>query len=290
MNAAKARQSSKRPPTPVVTAPSAESEDEDEDREDKASMLAGLKVLAKRQEGLKGRSFTELFPEVVERIIAAEAAMMLFFRKKELKALSFGPEYAQQALAALAVARNLILSLSSHFIQFPPGKIESLSESELDSLLRLLKPSEETERARRECGEAMQRYLESDGDDGSPLTQQEQSRHLVTKTTSWLQEEVFDEKPPETLASAVFQVVSRWLQDSSFTQTLSIQPGSIAEAMLKLPEPPEGALEQAHKAAVRAMVQAPLGPRSEEAVRRAFIAWCEGLGASSKDANNWFRP
>lgn len=320
-NAAKARQSSRRSPTPEKASP---------EREDSSTALAGLEVLLKHQEHLEGRPFQELFPEVINRIVAAEAGMMFFFKREELKALGYGPEYAQQALAALAVARNLITSVALPFMElalpmgpstgsvdvdgfrgrgrerprgpvggpmgrdmeFTPSKLKSFSEEELGALREMLKPSEKAEQARRECGAAMQRYLDAHNTEAEdyPRTQREESQQLVSRTAASLQEQFSDETPLEDLAIAVFQVMLAWLRLSASVQIFSSTPGPIAKALLKLSEPPEWALEQAHKSAAMAMAHATLGPRSEEAVRRAFIAWCVGLGASSKDANNWFRP
>lgn len=265
--------------------------------------MSGMQLLEERQREIRGLPFVQAYSKVAESIAKAQALLAWFVGAKELKLMPDGQELVSQAIASNMVTLSLLQKVRLSLISLP--NLEGLNLRDLELLKNRLTPlsgerQAKEARARKELDDAMRHYLDVLNEDDephesfAPRTRQEEAKLLVSSISESLADPHADGWETEYLALAVARMLFRWLEDFEILRAFGAKPPPIAASLSRLNADENlKTHDDVHRVScsvARLMDQAPLGPRSEEAVRRALIAWCEACGVPAKDAGNWFRP
>lgn len=238
----------------------------------------GFKMLA------EARQLAETFPtvEVLNALMGQLATFSVWAEVAGRKARVEG----RQDIALLADQIRSLISAA--------GRLASKAESNLSGR-KIFQPKvtpEQENSAANKMVMAAEHYLWLCGSGTPPqLWSKTEEASILARETLVLVRGLPTGLAGEEYANAVLRGVFRW--GNLFHESMPMVPLTtppLAYWLLTSSKPTLQAQQDARVRAGRVMDDCTTGPQSEDAVRRALCIVFQEFGASSKDANNWFRP
>lgn len=238
----------------------------------------GFKMLA------EARQLAETFP-TVEVLNALMGQLSTFSVWAEVAGTKARAEELQD-IALLADQIRVLVSAA--------GNLASKAESKLSGrkiFLPKVTPEQESAAAKKMI-KATEHYLwlYSSGIPPQYWSKTEEASILVRETFDLVRQLQTGQEGAKYAHAVLWKV---WHWSDSFRESMPLVPLTtppLAYWLLTSSNPTPQAQQEALIRAGLAMDDCTTGPQSEDAVRRALCIIFQKLGASSKDANNWFRP